>query len=127
VTVELNHTIIHSRDREASARFLADLLGLEVGAPWGPFLPVDTGNGVTLHFATSDREIAEQHYAFLVSDDVFDRCLARLRSDGVDHAADPFWRRPGEINHDHGGRGVYFRDPSGHGLEVITQPYGADL
>jgi hypothetical protein len=33
--------------------------------------------------------------------------------------------RPGEINHNDGGRGVYFPDPDGHYLEVITRPYGS--
>ena len=30
-----------------------------------------------------------------------------------------------EINRHDGGRGVYFPDPSGHFLEIITRPYGS--
>ncbi|GGL64749.1 glyoxalase [Streptomyces fumigatiscleroticus] len=126
VSVEFNHTIVLSRDRERSARFLAGLLGLEVGEPAGPFLPVTTANGVTLDFLTTDTDIPVQHYAFLVSEAEFDRILARLVADGVPIQADPHGRHPRRINRNDGGRGVYFRDPSGHGLEAITRPYGSD-
>ncbi|HET9382919.1 MAG TPA: VOC family protein [Streptomyces sp.] len=124
--VEFNHTIVLSRDREKSARFLARVLGLEAGEPAGMFLPVTTANGVTLDFATVGTEIPVQHYAFLVSEDEFDEILARLVADGVPVQADPHGRHPGRINRNDGGRGVYFTDPSGHGLEVFTRPYGTD-
>lgn len=128
MSVELNHTIIHSRDNRESAEFLAHVLGLDVGAEWGPFIPVDTSNGVTLDFATIPAEsIVMQHYAFLVSDEefdaAFDAAFDRIREAGVTYFADPHGKRPGEINHDHGGRGVYFMDPAGHGMEIITRPY----
>ncbi len=64
-----------------------------------------------------------QHYAFLVDDELFDRAYQRLRDRGVEHWADPQMRRPGEINHGHGGRGVYFKDPAGHAIELLTRPY----
>jgi catechol 2,3-dioxygenase-like lactoylglutathione lyase family enzyme len=125
VSVELNHTIVFSRDRQASAEFLATILNLEVGTAWGPFLPVNTGNGVTLDFAATDQEtIAAQHYAFLVPEEDFDGIFGRIEQSGVQYYADPQFKKPGEINHNDGGRGVYFLDPSGHGLEVITRPYG---
>ncbi|MBT3155038.1 VOC family protein [Streptomyces sp. CHD11] len=126
MSVDFNHTIVLTRDREKSARFLADILGLEVGEPAGMFLPVTTANGVTLDFATVDLDIPVQHYAFLVSEDEFDAVLARLVGAGVGIQADPHGRQPGRINRQDGGRGVYFRDPAGHGLEVITRRYGAD-
>ncbi|MDX6346638.1 MAG: hypothetical protein QOF84_1428 [Streptomyces sp.] len=124
--VSLNHTIIHSRDRQAAAEFLAGVLGLEVGTPWGPFLPVRTANGVTLDFATAgpDEAITPQHYAFLLSEEEFDAGFAQIQKAGVPYWADPARRHPGEINHNDGGRGVYFLDPSGHYLEMITRPYG---
>lgn len=125
MSVELNHTIVHCRDKQQSARFLADLLDLEVGAEWGPFLPVNTGNGVTLDFATAPAEsITGQHYAFLISDQEFDTAFARIRSAGITYYADPHQKQPGEINHLYGGRGLYFLDPSGHIMEIITRPYG---
>lgn len=124
MSVELNHTIVHSRDNRESAEFLARILGLEVGTPWGPFVPVGTSNKVTLDFATVPAQsIVMQHYAFLVSDEEFDAALERIERAGITYFADPHGRQPGEINRNHGGRGLYFMDPSGHGMEIITTPY----
>lgn len=126
MSVELNHTIIHARDNRASAEFLAHILDLEIGAEWGPFIPVETSNGVTLDFAAIDPEsIVMQHYAFLVTEAEFDGIFRRIKDGGVEYAADPHWKHPGEINHNDGGRGVYFMDPAGHGMEAITRPYGS--
>lgn len=128
VSVELNHLIVTALDNRASAEFLANILDLKVGNEWGPFVPVETSNGVRLDFATIPQDdMALQHYAFLVPEEAFDGILARIKESGVDFAADPQFTKPGEINYNHGGRGVYFMDPAGHGMEVITQPYGADL
>jgi catechol 2,3-dioxygenase-like lactoylglutathione lyase family enzyme len=128
-TVQLNHTIVGTRDRTESAAFLAHVLGLEVGTAWGPFLPVGTSNGVTLDFVTMPAEhaVVPQHYAFLVPEEAFDGIFERIQAAGVEFWADPARRQPGEINHNHGGRGVYFLDPSGHYLEVITQPYDSHV
>ncbi|SER68709.1 Predicted dioxygenase of extradiol dioxygenase family [Streptomyces sp. yr375] len=124
MSVELNHTIVHSRDNRESAEFLAHVLGLEVGAEWGPFVPVETANKVTLDFATLPAEsIVIQHYAFLVSDEEFDAAFERIKQAGITYFADPHRRQPGEINHHHGGRGLYFMDPAGHIMEIITAPY----
>ncbi|GAB2761279.1 VOC family protein [Streptomyces bullii] len=126
MSVEFNHTIVLSRDREKCAHFLAEILGLEVGEPAGVFLPVTTANGVTLDFLTVDADIPPQHYAFLVSEAEFDEALARLVERRVPVQADPHGRHPRRINRNDGGRGVYFLDPDGHGLEIITRPYGSD-
>ncbi|GHJ42346.1 VOC family protein [Streptomyces sp. TS71-3] len=126
MSVELNHTIVHARDNRESAEFLASLLGLEIGPEWGPFVPVSTANGVTLDFASIPPEsITLQHYAFLVSDDEFDAAFERIRDRGITYYADPHRKQPGEINHNHGGRGPYFMDPAGHGMEILTRPYGS--
>jgi catechol 2,3-dioxygenase-like lactoylglutathione lyase family enzyme len=122
--VELNHTIVAAHDRYESAGFLAGLLGLEVGDPWGPFLPVTLSNGVSLDFASTDQDIASQHYAFLVSDDEFDEIFERVQRAEITYYADPTLALVNEINHNHHGRGFYFLDPAGHGLEVLTRPYG---
>ncbi len=128
MSVELNHTIVHARDNRESAEFLAGILGLEVGEQWGPFIPVATGNGVTLDFAAIPAEsITMQHYAFLVSDEVFDAAFARIEGAGITYYADPRCELPGEINHNHGGRGLYFMDPAGHGMEIITRPYDSHV
>ena len=123
MSVALDHTIIFVRDRWASARFLADILGLKVEPEWGPFAPVRTGNGVTLDFADS-KDFRPQHYAFLVSEPEFDAALSRIKSDGVKFYSSFDGSGPGEINHLYGGRGVYFEDPNGHLFELITAPYG---
>ena len=123
--VQLNHTIVHSRDKRTSAEFFTGIFGLPDAARFGPFLVVEMDNGVSLDFYDSDGEIASQHYAFLISESEFDEIFARIRERGLDYWADPGRTRPGRINHDDGGRGVYFEDPNGHLLEIITRPYGS--
>jgi catechol 2,3-dioxygenase-like lactoylglutathione lyase family enzyme len=125
VPVEFNHTIVWSRDSRASASFLARILGLSAPTQWGPFQVVTTGNGVNVDFMDRDGEIGAQHYAFLVGDAEFNSILARVREEKLKFWADPGQTRAGEINHHDGGSGVYFEDPNGHLLEVITRPYGS--
>jgi catechol 2,3-dioxygenase-like lactoylglutathione lyase family enzyme len=126
MAVHLNHTIVHARDPAASAHFLAEILGLAEPKPFGPFMGVDVDNGVTLDFiAAEPDEIIIEHYAFLVSEAEFDAIFARIRERGLPYWADPAHRRAGEINHNDGGRGVYWNDPNGHYLEIITRPYGS--
>ncbi|HET6833409.1 MAG TPA: VOC family protein [Acidimicrobiales bacterium] len=122
---QLNHTIVAAHDREASAAFLAEILGLPAPVPYGPFLVVEADNGVSLDFAQAGGEIAPQHYAFLISEPEFDEIFGRIRARDLPYWADPGQTRPGEVNHRDGGRGVYFLDPSGHFLEVLTRPYGS--
>ncbi|MFE0133991.1 VOC family protein [Streptomyces sp. NPDC059037] len=125
MSVELNHTIIHARDNRESAEFLTDLLGLEITSEWGPFIAVALSNGVTLDFATIPaKDIALQHYAFLVSEEEFDAAYEKISTRGIEHWADPHQKQPGEFNTHDGGRGVYFLDPAGHAMELITVPYG---
>ncbi|MEU3059402.1 VOC family protein [Streptomyces subrutilus] len=125
MAVQLNHTIVHSRDNRESAAFLAHVLDLQVGTEWGPFVPLELANGVTLDFATVPAgSITPQHYAFLLSEEEFDVAFERIRASGAPYFADPHGKHPGEINHNDGGRGVYFTDPAGHGMEIITRPYG---
>lgn len=126
MAVELNHTIVRAHDKQASAEFLAHIMGLEVGAPFGPFVPVATSNGVTLDFAESESgPLTSQHYAFLVSEQEFDAIFARIEQAGVGYYADPSHRRPGAINRNDGGPGLYFSDPNGHNFEILTRPYGS--
>ncbi|HKD65475.1 MAG TPA: VOC family protein [Candidatus Binataceae bacterium] len=123
MSVQLNHLIIPARDKWESARFLARILDAEPGPEWSIFVPVRVSNGVTLDYADAT-DFHTQHYAFLVSDAEFDSALARIRNAGIPFFADFTHRGRGEINHLYGGRGVYFDDPSGHLLELITRPYG---
>ena len=125
MAVQLNHTIVMASDREASANFLTEILGLPDATRFGPFQVVELSNGVSLDFYETQDEIVSQHYAFLITEAEFDEIFARIRERGLDYWADPGRSRPGEINHNDGGRGVYFKDPNGHLLEIITRPYGA--
>jgi len=124
VSVDLNHTIVACRDQQRSAAFLTEILGLPAASRFGRFLVVSTDNGVSLDFAETDAEITAQHYAFLSSEEEFDTIFGRITERGVQYWADPRRSRPGEINRNDGGRGVYFLDPDGHLMEVITRPYG---
>ncbi|MBV8541111.1 MAG: VOC family protein [Pseudonocardiales bacterium] len=125
MTVELNHTIVAARDKLASAVFLTDLLQLPAPTPFGPFLVVTLGNGVSLDFVETSEDIRPQHYAFLVSEAEFDTIFDRIRALGLRYWADPYRQEPDEINTRDGGRGVYFDDPNGHVLELLTRPYGS--
>ncbi|TWV55948.1 VOC family protein [Streptomyces misionensis] len=123
--VELNHTIVHSRDNRESARFFTEIVGLDITSEWGPFIAVALDNGVTLDFATVPEDtITPQHYAFLVSEEEFDAAYARITERGTEHYADPHKKHPGTINRNDGGKGVYFMDPVGHTMELLTVPYG---
>jgi extradiol dioxygenase family protein len=124
MAVKLNHTIVHARDKRESAEFFAEVFDLVKPRPFGPFLDVEVANEVTLAVIETDEEIQVQHYAFLVSEAEFDQIFDRVKARGLDYWADPGHRRKGEINHNDGGRGVYFNDPAGHYLEIITRPYG---
>jgi catechol 2,3-dioxygenase-like lactoylglutathione lyase family enzyme len=125
MTVHLNHTIVWSSDQTKSARFLAEMLGRPAPVGFAHFDVVELDNGVSLDFATAEAPIRPQHYAFLISEAAFDAVLERIIKGGIEHWADPARTRPGAINHNDGGRGVYFVDPDGHYLEVITRPYGS--
>lgn len=122
--VQLNHTIVHVKDGAASARFLAEVLGLPPPRRFGPFAVVDAANGVSLDFLSTDESFLVEHYAFLVTEAEFDQIFGRIQARGLDYFADPYGQRLGEINHHDGGRGVYWCDPTGHFLEIITVPYG---
>ena len=124
MTAQLNHTIVYSSNPTQSAHFLAQILGRPAPVRFGHFEVVEFDNGVSLDFAAADGPIRPQHYAFLVSEADFDVVFGRIRKRGLQYWADPRRSRPQEINHNDGGRGVYFPDPDDHFLEVITRPYG---
>ncbi len=125
MSVQLNHTIVWCRDQQRSSAFLTGILALPAATRFGPFMVVDTANGVSLDFGETDGTIAGQHYAFLIGEDDFEQIFGRIRERGLEHWADPGKSKPGAINHNDGGRGVYFEDPDGHLLEIITRPYGS--
>lgn len=125
MNVKLNHIIVWSRDKHASAGFLAGILGLPGPEQFGPFMVVRMNNEVSLDFLDSFGPIAPQHYAFLVSEEEFDQIFGKIRQRQIRYWADPMHHQSGEINTRDGGRGFYFEDPNGHNLEILTRPYGS--
>ena len=124
MSVRLNHTIVHAHDKHASAQFLVDILGLDQPATYGPFVVVQVANDVSLDYADDHGTPHPQHYAFLVTEGEFDDIRSRIVERGLIFWADPFHRQAGQINTADGGRGLYWEDPNGHNLEIITVPYG---
>ncbi|HEV8314633.1 MAG TPA: VOC family protein [Burkholderiaceae bacterium] len=125
MTAQLNHTIVWCSNQEKSANFIAQILGLPPPRRFMHFLVVDLDNAVSIDYYETTDPIALQHLAFLVGEDEFDGVLARIRERVREIWADPARTLPGQINHHDGGSGVYFEDPDGHLLEVITRPYGS--
>ncbi len=124
MTAQLNHTIVWCSDTETSAAFLAEMLNRPPPKPFHHFMVVELDNGVSVDYMRKEGPVAPQHYAFLVDDATFDRGLALIRQRGLTYWPEPSRSNPGEINHRDGGRGVYFEDPDGHFLELLTTPYG---
>jgi catechol 2,3-dioxygenase-like lactoylglutathione lyase family enzyme len=121
--LHLDHTIVPAKDKEASARFIARMLGVEYKGTWGPFAPVHVDEHLSLDF-DSRRPMSRQHYAFLASDAEFDAILKRVQDEGLRYGSGPQSFEDMQINHLHGGRGFYFRDPNdGHSWEIITHTY----
>jgi catechol 2,3-dioxygenase-like lactoylglutathione lyase family enzyme len=123
MTFYLDHTIVPAHDKEASARFFARIFGLEYRGPWGPFAPVKVNETLSMDFDERREQFDVLHYAFIASDDEFDAVLQRVKQEGIPFGSGPGSLEDGEINHLYGGRGLYFRDPNGHVLEVITHTY----
>jgi hypothetical protein len=125
MVIQLNHTIVNVPDKRESAMFLAEILDRPAPVAFGPFMVVELDNGVSLDFADDHGPARPQHYAFLVTESEFDKIFARIKQRGLTYWADPARRRPGEFNTNDGGRGVYWEEPGGHFLEIITRPYGS--
>lgn len=125
MSAQLNHTIAWCRDKAKSANFLAHILGLPEPRRFMHFLVVDLANDVSIDYFETDEHVALQHFAFLVGEDEFDSAFARIRELQIKYWADPARTMPAAINNHDGGRGVYFKDPDGHLLEIITRPYGS--
>ncbi|MGH9344733.1 MAG: VOC family protein [Terriglobia bacterium] len=119
MSIILNHTIVPVRDKRTAAKFLADLLGLEVREV-SHFAAVRINDELTLDFDDSEN-FDSHHYAFLVNDQRFDEIFGRIKEHAISYAADPFHREVGQINHRKGGRGFYFRDTNSHIYEVMTR------
>ena len=120
MAIMLNHTIVPAHDKEASARLFAHLFGLTYAGPMGHFAPVQVNETLTLDFDNRDR-FESHHYAFHVSDAEFDTIFGRIQAADITYGSGPRSLEDGQINTRRGGRGVYFRDPNGHVLELLTR------
>ena len=125
MAIQLNHTIVAAHDKEASAKFLTEILGLPEPSLVGPFAVVQVSDDTSLDYIDTDGEITSQHYAFLVDENEFDEIFQRIRERRLTFWADPGRRERAQINTWDGGRGLYFDDPNRHLLEIITRPYGS--
>ena len=121
MAIVLDHTIVPARDKETSARFFAEIMGLTYDGPHGHFAPVHVNDSLTFDFDTRDR-FESHHYAFYISDEEFDAILARVKAAGRKFGSGPRSHEDGQINTRRGGRGFYFADLDGHLLEVMTTP-----
>jgi catechol 2,3-dioxygenase-like lactoylglutathione lyase family enzyme len=127
MTVSVDHLLVSVRDKDAGARWLADLLGTEVldrsaGAPPGRFAVVRAGQtNIGFHGGGGRTHL---HLAFLLDDDRFDAVLGRVKERSIVFWADPMRTRIGELNDYEGGRGFYVEDPDGHSWEFLTRTVG---
>jgi catechol 2,3-dioxygenase-like lactoylglutathione lyase family enzyme len=120
MTIQLDHTIVPSRDKKAAARFFADIFGLTVTPGGGYFAQVRINETLTFDFAEDPDPPEGLHYAFHITDAEFDAILARVKAKGLAFGSEPDNPANGRLNRRRGGRGFYFKDPSGHLLEVMT-------
>ena len=121
MAVTLNHTIVPARDKEAAARFFARIFELRFDGQSGHFAPVRVNDTLTLLF-DQEASFESHHYAFHVDDAAFDAILGRVREAGLAYGSAPWSLDDGKLNDWNGGRGVYFKDPDGHVLELMTMP-----
>jgi catechol 2,3-dioxygenase-like lactoylglutathione lyase family enzyme len=122
MAIVLNHTIVPARDKQAAARFFAQLFGLTFDGPGDHFAPVRLNETLTLLFDDDVGAFESHHYAFHVDDAEFDAILKRVKAAGLAFGSAPWSLVDGKLNDWNGGRGVYFKDPDGHVLELMTAP-----
>ena len=123
--ITLNHTIVHSKNKIDSAKFYEEIFGFEFIKEWGPFAVVRVNPTLLLLFGTQD-DFSKAHYAFKVTDQQFDEIFERVKLRSISFGSGPHSSRDNKINNHYGGRGVYFEDPNGHLLEIITTDYKID-
>jgi len=122
--IDLDHTIVPSHHKIASARQLAELLDV----PWaetslGPFSPVFVNEGLTLDFVETDEPFPIYHFCFRVDDARFDAILARIVAAGIAYRSAVRGPVDHAIGTDYGGRMIYWNEPDGHQWEMLTVSY----
>lgn len=119
-SIQLDHTIVPSRDKEQAARFFARIFDLHYVGPSGPFVVVRVNDTLTFDFDDRWPSFEPHHYAFRVGADEFEAILARVRAEGIRYGSAPWSRSDGKLNEQAGLRQFYFDDPDGHVLEAFT-------
>lgn len=119
MAIELNHTIVPAHNKVQSAKFFARIFGLSYEGEMYHFAPVRVNESLTMDFDNRS-EFESHHYAFKVRDEDFSRIFERIREEGIPYGSGPGSLEDMQTNHRRGGRGVYFRDPNGHVLELLT-------
>lgn len=119
MAIELNHTIVPAHDKVDSAKFFARIFGLQYEGAVSHFAPVQVNDSLTLDF-DNRTQFESHHYAFKVSEEDFDAIFGQIEAEGIPYGSGPFSLEDMKLNHRSGGRGVYFRDPNGHILELLT-------
>jgi catechol 2,3-dioxygenase-like lactoylglutathione lyase family enzyme len=122
MTITLNYTVVSARDKDAAARFFAEIFGVRFEGLGGHFAPVRVNDTLTLDFADAKGAVASQHYAFHVSDTEFDAILQRVKDAGLTFGSGPRSLEDGKLNAWNGGRGFYYKDPDDHAIEMMTMP-----
>lgn len=121
MAIELNHTIVPARDKVASAKFFARIFGLPFDErEVGYFAPVQVNERLTLDFDDDANRFNVHHYAFKVSEAEFDAIFGRIQAESIPYGSEPHSHDDMKNNRRGGGRGVYFCDPNGHILELLT-------
>jgi hypothetical protein len=121
--IELDHTIVPSHHAAASARQLAELLGVPWSQGVGPFSPVYVNDGLTLDFIDTADPYPVYHFCFRVSQQKFDEILARLNAAGIAYRSSVRGPQDMKVNTDYGGSMVYWNEPDGHQWEMLTVSY----
>ena len=124
MTIQLDHTIVPSRNRDASAKLLAELLGVPCGpAREGPFFAVYVNESLTLDFIETDEQFPIYHFCFRVDDEEFNRILRRIQAAGIKYRSTVRGSMDMQINTQYGGSMIYWNEPDGHQWEMLTVSY----
>lgn len=122
MAITLNHTIVPSHDKAEAAKFYSRIFGFDYQGEFSHFLVVKVNDTLSLDFDNREK-FEPHHYAFKVTETEFDEIFKRMKDENVKYGSGPMEPENMNINHNYGGRGVYFRDPDGHLLEMLTADY----
>jgi hypothetical protein len=122
MSIQLDHVIVSSHHKTASAKLLAELLGVPWGeAVAGPFTAVYVNDGLTLDFIETDEVFPVQHFCFRVAQVEFDAILQRIKAAGIKYRSEVRGPVDMQVGKEFGN--VYWNKPDGHQWEMLTRSY----